>query len=210
MEPANHKPRATYTSDVSDAEWDFCRPYLVLMKEDAPQRDYPLRELFNALRYIVRVAKGRKAQPTAAIMDGRTLQSSPESGARAGYDGYKRRKGSKVHIAVDTLGHLLAVKVTAANEQERAQVGELAEHVQQATGENVELAYVDQGYTGEEPARQAQAHGIRLEVVKLSEAKKGFVLLPKRWVVERSFGWAARFKRLSRDYERLASTLTGM
>ncbi len=67
-------------------------------------------------------------------------------------------------------------------------------------------------YTGEEPALQAQAlsHAIRLEVVKLSEAKKGFVLQPKRWVVKRSFGWAARFKRISRDYERLASTLTGM
>lgn len=74
----------------------------------------------------------------------------------------------------------------------------------------MELAYVDQGYTGEEPAQQARAHGIRLEVVKLSEARKGFVLLPKRWVVERSFGCAARFKRLSRDYERLASTLVGI
>ena len=69
---------------------------------------------------------------------------------------------------------------------------------------------MDQGYTGEEPARQAQAHGIQLEVVKLSESKKGFVLLPKRWVVERSFGWAARFNRLARDYERLATTLAGM
>ena len=113
-----------------------------------------------------------------------------------------------MHIAVDTLGHLLVVKVTAADEQERAQVRELAAQILPATGENVELAYVDQGYTGEEPAKQA--HGIRLEVVKLSEAKKGFVLLPKRWVVERSFGWAARFKRLSGDYERLASTLSGM
>jgi hypothetical protein len=89
-------------------------------------------------------------------MDGRTLQSSPESGGRAGYDGYKRRKGSKVHIAVDTLGHLLAVKVTAANEQERAQVGELAAQIQQATGDNVGLAYVDQGYTGAEAAMQGQ------------------------------------------------------
>ncbi len=162
------------------------------------------------LREMARVAKGRKPKPTAAIMDGRTLQSSPESGGRAGYDGYKKRNGSKVHIAVDTLGHLLAVKVTPANEQERAQVGELAAQIQAATGDNVELAWVDQGYTGEQPAQDAQAHGIRLDVVKLSEAKKGFVLLPRRWVVERSFGWAARFKRLSRDYERLASTLTGM
>jgi transposase len=109
------------------------------------------------LRELARLAKGRNAQPTAAIMDGRTLQSSPESGGRAGYDGYKRRKGSKVHIAVDTLGHLLAVKVTAANEQERAQVGELAAQIQQATGDNVELAYVDQGYTGEAAARQGRS-----------------------------------------------------
>ncbi len=115
-----------------------------------------------------------------------------------------------MQIAVDTLGHLLAVKVTAADEQERAQVGEVAEQILQATGENVQLAYLDQGYAGKEPARQAQQHCIKLEVVKLSEAKKGFVLLTKRCVVERSFGWAARFKRLSRDYERLASTLTGM
>lgn len=253
MEPITNRPRAAYQSDVSDAEWEFCQPYLVLMKEDAAQRQYPLREIFNALRYIVRcgcqwrmmphdlppwnvvyqqsqrwmkagcfehlahdlrelarLVSGRSAQPTAVILDGRTLQSSPESGGRAGYDGYKRRKGSKVHIAVDTLGHLLAMKVTAASEQERAQVGELAEQLQEVTGESVELAYVDQGYTGEAAAQAAEAQGIRLEVVKLQEAKKGFVLLPRRWVVERSFGWAARFKRLSRDYERLASTLAGL
>jgi transposase len=110
---------------------------------------------------------------------------------------------------VDTLGHLLALHVTPANEQERAQVGELTAQVQELTGENVELAYVDQGYTGEEPARAAQAHGIALEVVKHSEAKRGFVLLPRRWVVERSFAWSARFRRLARDYERLPTTLAG-
>lgn len=70
----------------------------------------------------------------------------------AGYDGYRQRNGNKVHIAVDTLGHLLAMKVTAANEQERAQVKELAEQIQQTTGENVDLAYLSQGYTGQEPA----------------------------------------------------------
>lgn len=89
---------------------------------------------------------------------------------------------------MDTLGHLLAVKVMAADEHERAQFGELAELVQEATGENVQQAYLGQVYTGEEPAWQARAHGMRLEVVKLSEAKKGFLLLPKRWAVERSFG----------------------
>ena len=115
-----------------------------------------------------------------------------------------------MHIAVDTLGHLLAAHVTPANEQERAQVAELAAQVQELTGENVELAYVDEGYTGEEPAQEAAAEGIQLVVVKHTQPKRGFVLLPKRWVAERSFAWTARFRRLARDYERLPSTLAGL
>jgi transposase len=133
-----------------------------------------------------------------------------KSGARAAYDGAKRKKGSKTHIAVDTLGHLLALLVTPADEQDRALVGELAEKVQEATGENIEIAFVDMGYTGEKAADQANAHGLRLEVVKMPQARQGFVLLPRRWVVERSFGWAARFRRLARDYERLPETLAGL
>lgn len=245
--------RKTYPSDVSDDEWAFVAPYLTLMKEDAPQREHPLREVFNALRYVVRTGvqwrylpndlppwhtvyqqtqrwlqagvfeelvhdlrmllreiADRQPQPSAAILDSRTLQSTPESGARAGYDGHKKRKGSKVHLAVDTLGQLLAVMVTPANEQDRAQVAELAEQIQEVTGQSVEVAFVDQGYTGPQPAAAAEQHGIRLEVVKLPTAKRGFVLLPRRWVVERSFGWMARFRRLARDYERLAETLAGL
>ncbi len=163
--------------------------------------------LIHDVRVLLRLAAGRTAQPTAAVLDARTLQSTPESGARAGYDGAKRKKGSKVHIAVDTLGHLLALHVTPADAQERSQVGRLAEAVQQATGETVTLAYVDQGYTGEGPTADAAAHGIQLEVVKHTEAKRGFILLPRRWVVERGFAWTARFHRLARDYERLQSTL---
>lgn len=162
------------------------------------------------LREILRIAAGKKARPSAVIFDSRTLQSSPESGGRAEYDGAKRRKGSKTHIAVDTLGNLLALLVTPANEQDRAQVGALAKKVREVTGESVDLAYVDQGYTGEAAAQEAAAHGMKLEVIKLAEAKKGFVLLPRRWVVERSFGWAARFRRLARDYERLPETLAGL
>ena len=113
-------------------------------------------------------------------------------------------------MAVDTLGNLLTVLATPANEQERAQVAELAEAVQEVTGEHVEVAFVDQGYTGADAAEAAEEHGIRLEVVKLPEAKKGFVLLPRRWVVERSFAWVARFRRLARDYERLSQTLVGL
>jgi len=246
------KTRKSYPNDVSDAEWAFCAPHLTLMREDAPQRKYPLRELFNGLRWLVRagcpwrmmpndlppwhavqqqtrrwvragcfaamvvdlrrllrLAAGRNEAPSAVILDSRTPQSTPESGGRAGYDGAKKRKGSKVHAAVDTLGHLWALKVTAAHEQDRAQVDELAPAVQAATGANVQLAYVDQGYTGEQPAADATLHGIQLIVVKHHAVKRGFVLLPRRWVVERTFAWAARFRRLARDYERLAATLAG-
>ena len=138
------------------------------------------------------------------------MQSTPESGGRGGDDGSKRRKGSKVHLAVDTPGHRRALKVTAANEQERAQVGALIQAIQETTGDKVELAFVDQGYTGEQPAAQAAQHGVRLEVVKLEAAKRGFILLPRRWVVERSFAWAARCRRLARDYERLPASLAGL
>ncbi len=116
-------------------------------------------------------------------IDSRTLQSRSGSGARAGYDGAKRHKGSRVHIAVDTLGHLMALKVTPAGAEHREQVSALAEQIQQVTDRTVELAYVDQGYTGENGALAASAHGTRREVVKHPMAKRGFVLLPRRWVV---------------------------
>jgi len=245
--------RKPYPSDVTDDEWAFVAPYLLLMKEDAPQRDHELRAVFNGLRWIVRtgaqwrmmpndlppwhtvyqqaqrwiaagvfedivhdlrallrLAGGRKEQPSAAIFDGRTVQSTPESGERAGYDGYKRKKGSKIHIAVDTLGLLLAAHVTPANQQERAQVKKLAEAVQEVTQNSVEVAFVDQGYTGADPKNDAQEAGIELIVVKLADAKKGFVLLPRRWVVERSFAWTSRFRRLARDFERTPETFRSL
>jgi transposase len=245
--------RRPYPTDISAEEWAFVAPYLTLLPVDCGQRKHDLREVFNALRWIVRagapwrllpnhfppweavyqqtkrwidsgcfermvhdlrellrLASGRKAQPSAVILDSRTLQSTPESGARAGYDGAKRRRGSKVHIAVDTLGNLLAAHVTPANEQDRAQVAQLAATVQDLTGENVQIAYVDQGYTGDAPFSDALEHGIVLEVIKHPAMSRGFVLLPRRWVVERSFAWTARFRRLARDYERLPTTVAGL
>lgn len=166
--------------------------------------------LAQDLRAVLRLAAGRAAEPTAAIIDSRTLRSTPESGQRAGYDGAKRKRGSKLHMAVDTLGHLLALHVTPANVDDRAEIGRLTDAIQEATGESVTLAYVDQGYTGETAAEAAKQRGIALEVVKLPEAKRGFVLLPRRWVVERSFAWATRCRRLVKDYERYASTLAGL
>lgn len=245
--------RKRYPSDVSDEEWSFAAPYLSLMTADAPQRRHEVREVFDALRWLVRtgaawrylpgdfppwaavyqqtqrwlragvfetmahdlrtlvrLTQGREKEPSAVVLDGRTLQSTPESGPRAGYDGHKRKQGAKVHAAVDTLGSLLALVVTPADEQERAQVEQLAAKVQEVTGETVEIAFADQGYTGESAQEAAQKHGLELVVVKHTEAKRGFVLLPKRWVVERSFAWTARFRRLAKDYERLAETLKGL
>ena len=167
-------------------------------------------QIVQDLRAMLRLKQGRKKDPSAAILDSRTLRSTPESGSRAGYDGHKRKKGSKVHLAVDTLGYLLALHVSPANEQDRAHVAALAEAVQRVTGESVELAYVDQGYTGKQPFEDAEAQGIQLEVVRLPETKRGFVLLPRRWVVERSFAWATRFRRLVKDYERLPETVAGL
>jgi len=166
--------------------------------------------MVHDLRVLLRLSTGRASDPTAAIVDSRTLRSTPESGSRGGYAGAKRKKGSKVHAAVDTLGHLLALRVSPANEQEREYVSELAQAVQEVTGESVELAYVDQRYSGEKAAEEAKAQGMRLEVVKHEEAKRGFVLLPRRWVVERDFAWASRFRRLAKDYERLSTTLAGL
>jgi len=248
------EPRKTrYPSDVSDDEWEFAAPYLTLMTPQAPQRKYELREIFNALRYLVktgapwrylpehfapwpvayqqtqrwiaagvfedmvddlrellRVAAGKKAQPSAAIMDSQTLRSTPESGDRAGFDGGKKTKGTKVHIAVDTLGNLLSLIVTPANAQDRDQIAQLAEDMQAVTGQSIEVAFADGSYTGANASEAAQAHGICLQVVKLPEATRGFVLLPKRWVVERSFAWKTRFRRLVRDYERLPETVAGL
>jgi transposase len=170
-------------------------------------------EMIHDLRVLLRLSKDRSSEPTAATVDSRTLRSTPESGHRGGYDGHKKgKKGSKVHAAVDTLGHLLALRVSPANEDDRKEVEKLSEEIQRATGENVELAYyyVDQGYTGERTSGAAAEHGIRLEVVKHEEAKRGFLLLPRRWVVERDFAWASRFWRLVKDYERLPETVAGL
>ncbi len=129
---------------------------------------------------------------------------------RAGYDGAKRKRDSKLHLAVDTLGHLLALHVTPASVDDRAAVARLAEVVQEATDDSLTFVYADQGYTGEKASSAARDQGIHLQVVKLPEAKRGFVILLKPCVVERSFAWSTRCRRLVKDYERYAETLAGL
>ena len=245
--------RQAYPSDITDDEWVFVASYLILMREDAPQREHDLREVFNGLRYIIRtgaawrmmpndlppwytvyqqskrwiaagvfeaivddlrillrLAEGRNAEPSAVIIDSRTLQSTPTSGADAGFDGAKKRKGRKVHLAVDTLGNLLALYVTPANASDREQVAELTKQVQNLTNGHVDIAFADAGYTGQPAAQAAAEQGVQLQIITLPQVRRGFVLLPTRWVIVRSIGWMARFRRLARDYERLPETLAGL
>jgi transposase len=138
--------RKSYPSDVSDAEWAFAAPYLALIREDAGQRAHRLREVFNALRWLVRTGARWRYLP------------GDFPPWEAVYQQARRRLGAGVFEAM---------------------------------------------------AHDLRAAGIRLEVVKHTEAKRGFVLLPRRWVVERTFAWAAGSRRLARDYERLAGTLAG-
>lgn len=165
--------------------------------------------IVHGLREILRLHRDKPAQPSRAVLDSRVMQSTPESGHRAKYNGHKRRKSTKVYIGVHTLGQLPALSSTPVNEDDRKQVAALAEAIQAVTGQRVEIAFVDPGYTGSEAEAAAQEQGIHLEVVKKPGASKGFVLLPKRWSVERSFAWTSRFRRLARDYERLTQTLEG-
>jgi transposase len=245
------KPYA-YPSDVTDEEWAFVLPYLLLSKEDSGSRTHSLRAVFDAYRYLlragcgwrmlpgdfppwkavydqaqrwhaagvfealiadlrglIRVGEGRSWAPSAAVLDSRTLKSTATSEGAA-YDGAKRVKGRKLHLAVDTLGHLLAAVVSPADAQDRAVVAELCGEMQAEVAGSVTAAFVDQGYTGAEPAMAAAEHGIELLVVKHAGPKRGFVLLPRRWVVERTFAWMTNFRRLNRDYERLAETLRAL
>jgi len=245
------KPYA-YPSDVSDEEWVFVLPYLLLSKEDSSARKHSLRAVFDAYRYLlragcgwrllpgdfppwkavsdqaarwqaagvfeaviadlrglIRLGEGRSWTPSAAVLDSRTLRSTASSEGAA-YDGAKRVKGRKLHLAVDTLGHLLAAVVSPADAQDRAVVAELCAEMQAEVDGTITAAFVDQGYTGAQPAAAAAAHGVELLVVKHAGPKRGFVLLPRRWVVERTFAWMTNFRRLNRDYERLAETLRAL
>lgn len=241
-----------YPSDVSDEEWTFVLPYLLLSAEDSGARRHPLRAVFDAYRYLlragcgwrllpgdfppwkavydqaarwhaagvfealiadlrgmIRLGEGRAWHPSAAVLDSRTLKSTASSEGAA-YDGAKRVKGRKLHLAVDTLGHLLAAVVSPADTQDRAAVAQLCAAMQAEVAGTVTAAFVDQGYTGATPRAAAAEHGVALLVVKHAGPRRGFVLLPRRWVVERTFAWMTNFRRLNRDYERLSETLRAL
>lgn len=166
------------------------------------QRNDTWAALNDALRILVRKAQGKRSQPTAAILDSQSVKSAGHGG-QVGYDAGKRIKGRKRHLLVDTLGLILGVVVTPANTTERDGAKAVLLRVL-AWFSWLRLLWVDGGYTGSEFAGwvKAQRRKLKTEVVKRSDEVRGFKVLPRRWVVERTFGWLMHHRRLVRDYER--------
>ena len=158
------------------------------------------------LREAVRIQEGREPEPSAAIMDSQTIKMSAVKGER-GYDGAKHITGRKRHILVDVLGLLLEVVVHKASIPEREGAKLVLLRALRWGFERLSLIWVDGGYSGQPFFDWVLQHcGWLVEVVKRSDDAEGFVVLPRRWVVERTFGWLVRFRRLSRDYEKLPET----
>jgi putative transposase len=163
-----------------------------------------------ALREAVRSQAGRELEPSAAIIDSQSVKTSAIKGER-GYDSHKKVTGRKRHILVDVMGLLLSVVVHAANIQERAGAKRLLRRVKEKGFKRLKLIWADGGYSGQ-PLRDwvMDLAGWLFEIVKRSADTQGFVVLPKRWIVERTFAWLGRFRRLSKDYEQLPETSEAM
>lgn len=163
----------------------------------------------HALRALVRTEDGRDPEPSAAVLDSQTVRSDAHGG-EVGYDAGKKTKGRKRFIVVDTMGLLLAVVVVPANVPERSGAQSLLEPLMQALGKLRKL-WVDGGYSGPDFAGwvQAQAPSLQVEVIKRSDGMQGLKVLPKRWVVERTFGWLVKHRRLVRDYEKTECSAAG-
>jgi putative transposase len=164
----------------------------------------------SALRERVRLEAGREAQPSLAIIDSQSVKTT-EVGGEHGFDGAKKVNGRKRHILVDTMGNLLYVLAHAANIGERAGAETLLLNVPQTLWERLEKILADGGYEGQDfQAWVEDTFDVEFEISLRPTGVKGFVLVPMRWIVERTFAWLGRYRRLSKDYERLTEMSEGM
>lgn len=172
-------------------------------------RDGTWQAVNDALRQQERQQRGRKAQPSAAILDSQSVKTT-EAGGERGYDAGKKVNGRKRHILVDTVGNLIEVVVHAANIQDRDGAKLLFEKLSQAVIEHLQKVWADGAYRGQLIDWVQEHLHILLEIVQSEPDQQGFLVLPKRWIVERTLAWLGRYRRLSKDYERCLLSSEGV
>jgi transposase len=239
-----------YTTDLTDAEFALVAPHLPPPRRLGRPRTVSLREVLNAILYLLRTGcpwdllpkelpakstvfgyfrrlwedgtwstihatlvmaareqAGKEASPTAGIIDSQSVKST-EAGGPRGYDSGKKINGRKRHILVDTLGLLLVVVVHAANVQDRDGLALVCRRLRRRFPW-LRLIFADGGYQGETAACAAAQERLRLQIVRREPGTRGFAVLPRRWVVERTFAWLGRNRRLAKDFEAsLTSAIT--